>query len=100
MDRVRGAILSDDVEAINVKAYNAAVFNESDLAEKVNESGVLPGSEDWYTQWKEFPGLDDDPETDSHVTFFYKSLSTTGSLTGFQVDDFDADLIFKLRAQE
>ena len=96
MDRIADAIISDDIEAINVKAYNAAVFNNSNLAVQ-----LFDVSDEWGTCWEVFPGLNDDPENDSHVTFFYRALSACGDpLTGFKVSDFDDDLLVRLRAQQ
>jgi hypothetical protein len=90
VDRLLGSSVTDDIEAINIKAYNAATFNNNDLAIKIHDS-----TSSWDTPWTVFDGLYEDPEIDSHVTFFHK----TGN-TAFSITDFNNDLIFKIRAQE
>jgi hypothetical protein len=96
LDRLASAIASSDIEAINIKANNAAVFNNSELAVQLTD----PLGVDWETCWTPFPGLDDDPEKDSHVTFFYRPSGTCDQpLTGMDVSDFAADFLIKLRAQ-
>lgn len=90
VDRLNGSSVTDDVEAINIKAYNAATFNDNDLAIKIHDSTA-----NWDTSWTVFDGLYEDPEIDSHVTFFQKADTSQ-----FTINDFNNDLIFKIRAQE
>lgn len=85
-NRINGATVTNDIEAINIMAYNAATFDGSDFAVQI--SGL--------TEWTTFPGLYDDPTVDSHLTFFDKSGSACDQ---FNISDFASDLVFKLRAQ-
>lgn len=84
--RIDGASVTDDIEAINVMAYNAATFDGSDFAIQI--SG--------HTDWEVFPGLYDDPTIDSHLSFYHKQGSDCPQ---FSVNDFNTDLVFKIRAQ-
>ena len=93
VNKISGANVTNTIEAINIKAYNAATFNGSDLAVKIHDS-----TDTWDTNWVVFPGLYDDPEIDSHVTFFSK-LSAGQTCHDFEFSDFDQDMILKLRAQ-
>ena len=96
MDRLASAIAGEDVEAINIKANNAAVFNNSELAVQIKDTDLGM----WETCWTPFPGLDDNPEGDSHVSFFYRPTGTCNeTLTGMNVNDFNSDFLIKLRAQ-
>lgn len=93
IDRIAGANVTNTIEAINIKAYNAATFNQSELAVKIHDT-----SDTWDTNWTVFPGLYDDPEVDSHVTFFSK-LSGGETCHDFEFSDFEQDMVIKLRAQ-
>lgn len=86
-DRIDGAAVTDEIEAINLLAYNAATFDGSDFAVQI--AG--------HTDWTVFPGLYDDPTIDSHLTFFNKPGADCPQ---FMATDFNSDLVFKLRAQE
>ena len=90
-DRIDGAAVTDDIEAINVMAYNAATFDGSDFAVKIAN----------HTDWATFQGLTEDPTIDSHLTFFHKAgaADAGGELPHFNSSDFNTDLMFKLRAQ-
>lgn len=92
-DRIGGANVTNSIEAINIKAYNAATFNNSELAVKIHDT-----LGDWDTDWTVFPGLNDDPSLDSHVTFFSK-LSGGFDCNSFEFSDFKQDMVIKLRAQ-
>lgn len=86
-NRINGAAVTDDIEAINVMAYNAATFDGSDFAVQI--AG--------HTDWTVLPGLYDDPTIDSHLSFFHKSGTNCPQ---FNISDFASDLVFKLRAQQ
>lgn len=92
-NKIAGANVTNTIEAINIKAYNAATFNQSQLAVKIHDT-----TDNWDTDWTEFPGLYDDPEVDSHVTFFSK-LSGGETCHDFEFSDFEQDMVIKLRAQ-
>ena len=92
-NKIAGANVTNTIEAINIKAYNAATFNQSQLAVKIHDT-----TDNWDTNWTEFPGLYDDPEVDSHVTFFSK-LSGGETCHDFEFSDFSQDMVIKLRAQ-
>jgi len=93
LNRLNGANVETQIEALNFKAYNAATFNNSDLAIKIHDT-----TNTWATDWTVFPGLYTDPEIDSHVTFFNKTQS--GATDTFEIEDFKQDLVIKLRAQQ
>lgn len=85
-DRIDGAAVTDTIEAINLMAYNAATFDGSDFAVKIDNN----------TDWVVFPGLYDDPTIESHLTFYHKNYQCLK----FLASDFTNDLVFKIRAEQ
>jgi hypothetical protein len=81
--RINGAATTNSVEAVNFKLYNAATFNNSEIAMKLHDA-----DDRWRTDWTSFPGIYDDPSIDSHVSFYCKSptkayiASDAGTVTG------------------
>lgn len=86
-----------NIEAINISVENAAVFGPAPDTHSLVMS-VAGDTGGWTTDFKKANKLTTDSELDSHVTFFSKTDTMSNSLTGFRLDDFNDQLIVKIRA--
>ena len=88
------------IEGINISVENAAVFGSTPDENSLVVSLDTDNNTNWTTKWTKVNNLSTDSDLDSHVMFLNKTDTFTSSLTGWELNDFNSEVILKAMAVE